>query len=74
MPTFLPAEFWWMFGQLLTVAMITLFVVISAAEALYEHLRHHRPPSEKPGASGRSAFTPGSGRSGDSRPLSRLTP
>ncbi|MEV5610657.1 hypothetical protein [Streptomyces sp. NPDC052225] len=35
MRTFLPPEFWWMFGESLAVTMVLILVTVAVADALY---------------------------------------
>ncbi|MBO1333026.1 hypothetical protein [Streptomyces sp. VRA16 Mangrove soil] len=42
MRTFLPAEFWWMFGELLAVSLVVVCVAVVVADALLLRLRRRR--------------------------------
>ncbi|MFJ8956374.1 MULTISPECIES: hypothetical protein [unclassified Streptomyces] len=47
MRTFLPAEFWWMFGEMLFASMVLILVAVVAADAVYRlflRLRRSRRP------------------------------
>ncbi|MEV3861178.1 hypothetical protein AB0J38_43580 [Streptomyces sp. NPDC050095] len=40
--TFLPAEFWWMFGQLMIVSLVVICMLVCLADVLHRHLQDHR--------------------------------